>query len=249
MAADDAHRGDLFGGAKARTASKPNPYASIAPSEAPAAPNPFDDTPAPQPAPQAATSSPEASALFAGSGRQARARTITSTADAGAATSAAPPPPPEDDGMLALDYLDDLNMTEGHQRAEEVAELDFDEIDNDLVSGAASCMLREFPVGQHLLHVQTKFAQDLVIRDALARGVDLRIYARQVDSELRGMETASIKDYVQESDAIAGLYEQIEACESVLGQMQGLLQGFQENLGGISTEIRTLQVRRRIEYS
>jgi hypothetical protein len=112
----------------------------------------------------------------------------------------------------------------------------------------------------------------------------------QVDAELRSMETASIKDYIQESDSIAGLYEQvhkrregcgsasllscsrvkntragvhsgvirsdrsplspartscqIEACEGVLGQMQALLQGFQDNLGGISTEIRTLQVLR-----
>jgi hypothetical protein len=43
----------------------------------------------------------------------------------------------EDDGMLALDYLDDLNMTEGNQRTEEIAELNFSEIDEDLVSAFA----------------------------------------------------------------------------------------------------------------
>lgn len=93
----------------------------------------------------------------------------------------------------------------------------------------------------------------------------------QVDAELRGMETASVKDYVQEADSIAGLYGQIESCEAVLGEMQGLLAGFQvggggggrsrgvsvtcttllsppsppsqENLGGISAEIRQLQAQ------
>ena len=95
----------------------------------------------------------------------------------------------------------------------------------------------------------------------------------QVDAELRGMETASVKDYVQEADAIAALYGQVESCEAVLGEMQGLLAGFQarkeeeegclcvpspptrllsppppivrlqENLGGISAEIRQLQAQ------
>lgn len=86
-----------------------------------------------------------------------------------------------------------------------------------------------------------KFEQDEVVREALARGVDLRMYSKQVEGELHALELRSIADYVAESDNIAALFEQICGCESVLTTMQGLLQGFQDNLGGISDEIRSLQ--------
>lgn len=86
-----------------------------------------------------------------------------------------------------------------------------------------------------------RFAQDEVVREALARGVDLRLYARQVEGELRSMEALSIRDYVGQADAVAALFEQICHCEGVLGGMQGMLGTFQGSLGGISREIRTLQ--------
>jgi len=86
-----------------------------------------------------------------------------------------------------------------------------------------------------------RFEKDELVRDALNRGVDLRVYSKQVDVELRHMETLSIADYIKESDSIAALFEQIQGCENVLNQMQSLLQGFQDNLGGISDEIRSLQ--------
>lgn len=158
---DDALRGDLFGGARPNP-SKPNPYAAI-----PAGGNPFGDTsagsnpfggpseaPAPAPSRKPVTDDEAHAELFSGA-RSARARTGTgdvsgaaSSRVAAPAPAPAPPPPapleeaviPEDDGMLALDYLDDLNLTEGHQRAggdDAVTELNFDEIDNDLVSASS----------------------------------------------------------------------------------------------------------------
>jgi dihydropteroate synthase len=80
-----------------------------------------------------------------------------------------------------------------------------------------------------------------VIRDALNRGVDLRVYSKQVDTELHAMEALSIADYIRESDSIAGLFGHITSCEGVLSEMQSLLQTFQDKLGGISDEIRSLQ--------
>ena len=134
--------------------------------------------------------------------------------------AAAPPAPPadDDDGAVEFDF-ENLNLSAGAggERGEEA--LDFGAIDADL----------------------TNFAQDGVIREALSRGVDLRLYARTVDAELRSMEMLSIGDYVAEADAIAGLFEQIVGCESVLGDMQRMLGAFQANLGGISAEIRQLQ--------
>ena len=127
-----------------------------------------------------------------------------------------------DDGQLEFDFAD-LDLTSGATVAGgrgvgDVA-LDFAAIDEDL----------------------QLFAQDDVVKDVLSRGVDLRTYAKGVDSELRAMEIRSISDYVAESDAIAGLFEQIVSCEGVLGSMQSLLQGFQDKLSGISNEIRSLQ--------
>jgi hypothetical protein len=126
---------------------------------------------------------------------------------------------PDDDGNVTFDF-DDLNLAEtmagspgkgdggGGGGAPEA--LDFAVIDEDL----------------------SKFAQDEKIRDALARGVDLRLYARQVDAELRHLEMESIADYVGQADAVAGLFDQISHCEAVLGAMQGMLSTFQDNLGG-----------------
>jgi hypothetical protein len=46
---------------------------------------------------------------------------------------------------------------------------------------------------------------------------------------------------VREADHIALLFQQVTACEEVLGGMQEMLQGFRSNLGNISQEIKSLQ--------
>jgi hypothetical protein len=133
---------------------------------------------------------------------------------------------PEDDGAVEFDF-DNLNLMasasgdgeEGSGAGSLADALNFAVIDEDLA----------------------RFAQDEVIREALSRGVDLRLYSRTVDAELRHMEMLSIGDYVAQADAVAALFEQISHCEGVLGAMQGMLSSFQDNLGGISAEIRSLQ--------
>ena len=148
--ADDSRRDELFGGMRQRDPSKPNPYAAI-----PAGSNPFDvaAVPAPVPAPAPAKPVDDAHALlFAGprTTPKPRAGTAEASAVAAAPRPSAPAPPtaaeaapvPEDDGFLALDYLDDLNLTAGHQRAggdDAITELNFDEIDSDLVRMATAC--------------------------------------------------------------------------------------------------------------
>lgn len=85
-----------------------------------------------------------------------------------------------------------------------------------------------------------RFSQNSVIAAALSTGVDLRQYSRQIDAELRQMESASIADYVKESDSIAELFYQISSCESILDTMTTLLNNFQSSLGDVSDEIRDL---------
>ena len=124
--ADDALRGDLFGGARIRNASKPNPYANIS--------NPFETQPAAVEPPVA--SDPHDQLLSGGRNTSARPNESNIPVPASVATTLVPETIPEDDGLLSLDYLDDLNLTEGHQRTDgeqSIQEIDFDEIDNDLV--------------------------------------------------------------------------------------------------------------------
>jgi len=83
--------------------------------------------------------------------------------------------------------------------------------------------------------------QDDVVKEALASGVDLREYSRQVESELATVEAASIGDYIEESGNIASLHNQIATCDNILGRMENLLLSFQSDLGSISSEILSLQ--------
>lgn len=46
---------------------------------------------------------------------------------------------------------------------------------------------------------------------------------------------------VENADGVAGLYQELNQCESILQHMQDMLGKFQSNLGGISDEIKTLQ--------
>ncbi|XP_076413443.1 vacuolar protein sorting-associated protein 52 homolog [Peromyscus maniculatus bairdii] len=72
-------------------------------------------------------------------------------------------------------------------------------------------------------------------------GVDLRHYSKQVELELQQIEQKSIRDYIQESENIASLHNQITACDAVLEPMEQMLGAFQSDLTSISSEIRTLQ--------
>ncbi|XP_076413378.1 vacuolar protein sorting-associated protein 52 homolog isoform X2 [Peromyscus maniculatus bairdii] len=72
-------------------------------------------------------------------------------------------------------------------------------------------------------------------------GVDLRHYSKQVELELQQIEQKSIRDYIQESENIASLHNQITACDAVLERMEQMLGAFQSDLSSISSEIRTLQ--------
>ena len=88
-----------------------------------------------------------------------------------------------------------------------------------------------------------QFSSDAQVKAALEEGVDLRVYGRQVEGELRNVERASIKDYVAQSNELAGLHYQIHECDNTLESMENLLCGFQEHLANISNEIRHLQDR------
>lgn len=89
-------------------------------------------------------------------------------------------------------------------------------------------------------HLQENLEDELV-QEVLKSDVDLRQYSRQIETELKEVENASIQDYIKESQNIACLHNQITACDEILERMENMLLNFQSDLGSISSEIYTLQ--------
>jgi len=89
-------------------------------------------------------------------------------------------------------------------------------------------------------HIQANL-EDAVVQEALKSGVDLREYSKQVEDELKVVENESIEDYIEQSQNIASLHNQIVECDQLLGRMENMLLSFQSDLGSISSEILSLQ--------
>ena len=79
------------------------------------------------------------------------------------------------------------------------------------------------------------------VQAALTKGTDLRQYSAEIETALRSVERASIQDYLQESESLAGLHTQIRQCDGVLDGMESMLRGFQGDLANISAQIKYLQ--------
>lgn len=58
--------------------------------------------------------------------------------------------------------------------------------------------------------------EDDVVQEVLTMGTDLRQYSRQIEKELKEVENKSIQDYIKESQNIASLHNQIDACDNIL---------------------------------
>ena len=105
------------------------------------------------------------------------------------------------------------------------------------------------------------FKEDETVLQALKRGVDLNKYDRELAAELKQVitsnkltlilvnvkrvnsqaEVETIEKYIENSDCVLDLHNQMQSCDAVLARMQEMLLGFQADLGGISEEIRNLQ--------
>ncbi|OZJ04550.1 hypothetical protein BZG36_02697 [Bifiguratus adelaidae] len=89
----------------------------------------------------------------------------------------------------------------------------------------------------------TAFQEDEQVKEALARGVDLRQYAKEVEQELGLHENEHNRDYMEYVASFVTLDSEIKSCDAILENMEDLLNAFQSDLGTISSEIQTLQER------
>jgi len=83
--------------------------------------------------------------------------------------------------------------------------------------------------------------EEELIREALGARSSLREVSKQVERELRAVETSSVRDYVRQSSQVADLHNEMTRCDAILGKMEEMLVGFETALGSASQEIRELQ--------
>ena len=86
-----------------------------------------------------------------------------------------------------------------------------------------------------------QFQQDEYIKEALLKNVDLREYAKEIESQLALAESSNVDETQKVVDSLRDIYNEYSHCDQVLGKMKEMLLGFQADLGGISNEIRHLQ--------
>lgn len=87
------------------------------------------------------------------------------------------------------------------------------------------------------------FHKDEIVKEALARGVDLGVYSKQIARDLELAEAKTIQDYVSQADNLAELHYELSKCDSMLERMEATLSTFQHDLNEISSDIESLQTQ------
>ncbi|KAI6191229.1 Vacuolar protein sorting-associated protein 52-like protein [Aphelenchoides bicaudatus] len=82
---------------------------------------------------------------------------------------------------------------------------------------------------------------DELVRKSLESGVDLRDYASNIESQLRGVNRLAVHDCVKHAEELAELHNQITECDQVFGNLEATLSAFLEELGSISENMQELQ--------
>ncbi|KAF9585263.1 hypothetical protein BGW38_003161 [Lunasporangiospora selenospora] len=150
--------------------------------------------------------------------------------------------------LTGLHYLDRL-LDDHHER---------DEFDHASRSDSSEKPIRDDPISlfpeddsafQQVGDRISEFQEDEFVREALAKGMDLREYAHHIESELDAIGQDHEEAYIHQSQAFVDLHAQIKSCDEILETMETLLSIFQTDLGNISAEIQTLQIQSAVENS
>lgn len=80
-----------------------------------------------------------------------------------------------------------------------------------------------------------------IISKALDEGLDLREFSSELNKNLEEKEKESIETFLSNTEEALDLHMRVEKYDAILEQVENMLTGFQENLGGLSREIRHLQ--------
>ena len=80
-----------------------------------------------------------------------------------------------------------------------------------------------------------------LISQALEDGLDLREYSSRVNKKLNFAEDEIVKMFLSNSASSVELHLKVKSCDEILEKVETMLEGFQDNLGDLSREIRHLQ--------
>lgn len=94
---------------------------------------------------------------------------------------------------------------------------------------------------EHLEKDLERFQQEDIVEEALYKEVNLQEYSDSLNKDLDSVCEEAVNDYLNEVNNFANLNENINKCDSILEKMQSILGIFQNNLQGISKEIKVLQ--------
>ena len=123
--------------------------------------------------------------------------------------------PLTDDQLINFD-LGELDITTN----DDDSLIDFEEIDDDLMH----------------------FSQDNLVKEALQKGVDLRIYSATIDTDIQIKEEIVLMDYINNAEELSILYHAAKDVANKLNQANTMLSQFQNELFHVSAEISDLQL-------
>ncbi|KAJ1737274.1 Vacuolar protein sorting-associated protein 52 [Coemansia sp. Benny D160-2] len=101
--------------------------------------------------------------------------------------------------------------------------------------------LQEHSDSQPMPDIDIDKDNDELVKRLLTKGVDLRLYARDIEGELHALEDEQLANYEENEGALLELDAEIRGCDEVLENMERLLANFKSSLGNINDEIQTLQ--------
>ncbi|KYQ91913.1 Vps52 / Sac2 family protein [Tieghemostelium lacteum] len=79
------------------------------------------------------------------------------------------------------------------------------------------------------------------IKDALVKGYDLKQYSKEVEENINQLDKAVINDYFQERENYLTLYTQIQAVDTVLSDLEVMLNNYYSDLKNVGSEMNTIQ--------
>ena len=88
----------------------------------------------------------------------------------------------------------------------------------------------------------SNFSADPSLTPFLSSSANLSDHAASITAALLKSERECVQQYVGKGQTVRRLRVDLESCDTVLSEMQDMLLGFQADLGGISDEIKHLQV-------
>ena len=127
--------------------------------------------------------------------------------------------PIADNTSFQYDFMNDIDIENLNLIDGDMDEIDFSQVEANL----------------------NTFQEDNIVANALKQNINLTKYGKKIENDIKNMEIASLKDYVESSEDLVDLHNQMLAADDLLETMENIVSGFQDQLQQTSREIKQLQ--------